>query len=33
VEKINQDGNSAASSNGVPPKVTHHIIGITIAQA
>lgn len=33
VMKINADGNANASANGVPPAVTHHIVGITIVQA
>jgi len=32
VQKINADGNANPSANGVPPKVTHHIISITIVQ-
>ena len=30
VEKIAADGNSVAADNGVPPKVTHHMITVTI---
>lgn len=33
VAKINADGNANASSNGVPPRVTHHIINVTIVQS
>jgi cyclophilin family peptidyl-prolyl cis-trans isomerase len=32
VQKINADGNANASANGVPPKVTHHIISIAVTQ-
>jgi cyclophilin family peptidyl-prolyl cis-trans isomerase len=32
VEKIAADGNSVAADNGVPPKVTHHMISVTIQQ-
>jgi hypothetical protein len=31
VDKINADGNP--NSNGVPPKVTHRILSVTIATA
>ena len=30
VTQINQEGNSTASANGVPPKVTQRILSITI---
>jgi cyclophilin family peptidyl-prolyl cis-trans isomerase len=33
VDKINADGNPKASSNGVPPKVTHRILSVTIATS
>jgi cyclophilin family peptidyl-prolyl cis-trans isomerase len=33
VTKINQDGNSNPSANGTPPKVTHHIVKVTISQS
>lgn len=33
VSKINADGNANTNANGVPPKVTHHIISITISQS
>ena len=33
VNKINADGNANASANGVPPKVTHHIVSVTISQS
>jgi cyclophilin family peptidyl-prolyl cis-trans isomerase len=32
VEKIAADGNSVAADNGVPPKVTHHMISVTVQQ-
>ena len=32
VEKIAADGNSIAKDNGAPPKVTHHMISVTIQQ-
>jgi cyclophilin family peptidyl-prolyl cis-trans isomerase len=32
VEKIAADGNGVAADNGVPPKVTHHMISVTIQQ-
>jgi cyclophilin family peptidyl-prolyl cis-trans isomerase len=32
VEKIAADGNAVAADNGVPPKVTHHMISVTIKQ-
>jgi cyclophilin family peptidyl-prolyl cis-trans isomerase len=33
VQKINAQGNPNASANGVPPRVTHRIISVTIAPA
>ncbi len=33
VTKINQDGNADPSANGTPPKVTHHIVTVTIAAS
>ncbi len=30
VQKISADGNADASSDGVPPKVTHHIVSVII---
>jgi cyclophilin family peptidyl-prolyl cis-trans isomerase len=32
VQKIAADGNSNPSANGVPPKVLHHILTVTISQ-
>ncbi|HEY5274338.1 MAG TPA: peptidylprolyl isomerase [Acidimicrobiales bacterium] len=32
VEKIAADGNSVAADGGVPPKVTHHMISVTVQQ-
>jgi cyclophilin family peptidyl-prolyl cis-trans isomerase len=32
VEKIAVDGNSNPSASGVPPKVTHHMISVTVKQ-
>ena len=32
-QKINQDGNSNASANGVPPKVIHRILSVTISSS
>jgi cyclophilin family peptidyl-prolyl cis-trans isomerase len=32
VEKIAADGNSVTADNGVPPKVTHHMISVTVTQ-
>lgn len=32
VNKINHDGNSASSSNGIPPKITHRILKVTISS-
>ena len=31
VQKIAADGNSSPSANGVPPRVTHHIVSVTIS--
>jgi peptidyl-prolyl cis-trans isomerase B (cyclophilin B) len=33
VDKINSDGNTNASSNGVPPKVTHRMLKVTISSS
>ncbi|HEX4219908.1 MAG TPA: peptidylprolyl isomerase [Acidimicrobiales bacterium] len=33
VDKINADGNSNASSNGVPPKVIHRILSVSITTS
>jgi cyclophilin family peptidyl-prolyl cis-trans isomerase len=33
VDKINADGNPKASANGVPPKVTHRMLSVTIATS
>lgn len=33
VNKINADGNANPAANGVPPKVTHHIVSVTIHQS
>ncbi len=33
VNKIAADGNTVPADNGVPPKVLHHIISVTISQA
>jgi cyclophilin family peptidyl-prolyl cis-trans isomerase len=33
VDKINQDGNSNPSANGTPPKVTHHIVKVTVSES
>jgi peptidyl-prolyl cis-trans isomerase B (cyclophilin B) len=33
VDAIARDGNASASANGSPPKVTHHIISVTIKEA
>jgi cyclophilin family peptidyl-prolyl cis-trans isomerase len=32
VEKIAADGNSNPTANGSPPKVTHHMISVTVQQ-
>jgi cyclophilin family peptidyl-prolyl cis-trans isomerase len=32
VEKIAADGNSVVADSGVPPKVTHHMISVTVQQ-
>ena len=32
VEKIATDGNSIPADSGVPPKVTHHMISVTVQQ-
>jgi len=33
VQKINNDGNANPSSNGVPPKVIHRILSVTISSS
>jgi len=33
VQRINADGNASASANGVPPKVVHRILSVTIHQS
>jgi cyclophilin family peptidyl-prolyl cis-trans isomerase len=33
VDKINADGNSSPSSNGIPPKVIHRILSVTITTS
>lgn len=33
VQKINADGNASASANGVPPKVIHRILSVTIHES
>lgn len=33
IEKIAADGNAVAADNGVPPKVLHHIVTVTVTQA
>ena len=32
-QKINNDGNSNASASGVPPKVIHRILSVTISSS
>jgi cyclophilin family peptidyl-prolyl cis-trans isomerase len=32
VQRINEDGNTNPSSNGVPPKVIHRILSVTISS-
>jgi len=32
VQRINEDGNANPSSNGVPPKVIHRILSVTISS-
>ena len=31
--KINNDGNANASANGVPPKVIHRMLSVTISSS
>ena len=33
VDKINADGNSNSSANGVPPKVIHRILSVSITTS
>lgn len=33
VQRINADGNASASANGVPPKVVHRILSVTISHS